>query len=425
MRARMAGVVLVLTGLLAVLAGCGSDLVIDEATAHRTEPPQLVTQPTRTGWTLHARLNSGTTPIAAGGGLVYGTYSESKGLPDRVVAIDGSTGKERWHYARQGKHSSLVRLVASPDGKRVAAWFERDSQQLLVMFDAMTGVVVWHRALDAPTDGYQSVDRFWATDHALVTYSPRTTDGMFRLDGYDINSGKHLWHWYPGGGTKQYEMVGTDQDVTADAVLIPVLRADAESSTIELVSLDDKTGGPTWRHDFVTDGQPLGPGTQAMARVDAYPQDPSRLWFSAGVVGGPQFAGVVSAADGQPTYKLPTPTWGLPNTQLTIGLTPDVDVYAAHISQSTAVPATVRAPANGKATAWRAFTGVNATLLGDGQSVLEAHARDGRYTAVTWSLPDRKRLGSVNVTGHVTAVVAAPGAVVLYDGLDGTITGLT
>ncbi|HEY3504240.1 MAG TPA: PQQ-binding-like beta-propeller repeat protein [Actinocatenispora sp.] len=425
MRARMAGVVLGLAGLLAGVAGCGSDLVIDEATAHKSSQPAPVTDPTRTAWTLHARLNSGTTPIAAGPGVVYGTFSDAKGLPDRVVAIDGKTGHERWHYARQGRHSSLVRLTASPDGKRVAAWFERDSQQLLVMFDAMTGVVVWHRALDAPTNGYQSVDRFWATDHTLVTYSPRTTDGMFRLDGYDINTGRHLWHWYPGGDTKQYQMVGTDEDVTSDAMLLPVLRADAESSTIELVSLADRTGKPTWRHDFVTDAQPLTPSTQAMARVDAYPQDPERLWFSAGVVGGPQFAGVVTAADGQPTYKLPVPTWGLPNTPITVGLTPQIDVYGAYLADRKVVPASVRTPATGKAVAWPAFTGTNAALLGAGETVLEAHLANGRYTAVIWSLPGRKRLGSVNITGHVTAVLSAPGAVVLYDSLDGTFTGLT
>jgi hypothetical protein len=40
---------------------------------------------------------------------------------DRIIAIDGSTGGERWHYRRAG--ARIVTLTASPDGEIVLAEF--------------------------------------------------------------------------------------------------------------------------------------------------------------------------------------------------------------------------------------------------------------------------------------------------------------
>ncbi|GIL29294.1 outer membrane protein assembly factor BamB family protein [Actinocatenispora comari] len=425
MRVRMAA----LLGLAALLVGtataCGGpDLAIDETTASAIDVPAQVSRPDEVAWSVPATVESGTAPLAAGAGLIYGTSSSSKGLPDQVVAIDGRTGKQRWHYARRGARSSLVRLAASPDGKRLAAWFERDSQQLLVVFDAMTGTVKWHRSLGSPGDGYRSVDRMWATDNTLITHADRIAHGMFRIDGYDINSGKHLWHWRPGPDAHQFALLGSDEAAAANSMLLPVQRNDSDSLSVELVDLNDRTGTPRWRHDFVTDAQPIGPGTQVLARVEAFGQDPDRVWFSAGVIGGPQFAGAVSAADGTALYKLPTPTYGLPDTHLTVGFTPAVDVYAAQVANDRVVPASTRDPRTGKDTSWPDFTGLNAALLADGGTVLEAHRSGKRYSAVTWSLPDRKRLGSVAIPGEVNEIIAVPGAVVLYDSVARRLTGL-
>lgn|GEM_PF-6082128 len=426
MRVRMAGAVLGVAALVAgALTACGGpDLTIDETTAKSMPVPAQVGQPSRVAWSVPATVESGTAPLAAGAGVVYGTTSTRKGLPDRVVAIDGRTGKQRWHYARKGAGSSLVRLAASPDGRRVAAWFERDSQQLLVVFDAMTGTVVWHRSLGSPGEGYRSVDRMWATNNTLITHADRIAHGMFRIDGYDINSGRHLWHWYPGPVTHQFTLLGQDQATSADAMLLPVQRNDSDALSVELVDLDDRTGKPRWRRDFVTDAQPIGPSTQVLARVDTFVQDPDRMWFSAGVIGGPQFAGAVSADDGAALYKLPTPTYGLPDTDLTVGFTPAADLYAAQVSDDRVVPASTRDPQTGKDREWPGFTGLNAAVLADGGTALEAHRSGHRYTAVTWSLPGRKQLESVPVPGEVNEILPVPGAVVLYDSVAHRLTGL-
>jgi outer membrane protein assembly factor BamB len=229
-----AAVALVTVAAAAVaLDVAGWRIPVEATTAERVDPAGVPDPPGAVSWTstwpielLNERLPDPVEVVAAGAGVVVASG-------DRVVALDGSTGAERWHYRRAG--TRIFGLTASPDGRTVVADIdaggeERSSGELFA-FDANTGEVRWSR----PSEWGAA-----ATDHVLV---------VARLDsslvGVDLGSGEELWDWAPPAGCEDN---GAGHR-SPDAVLVPVVcrdRAGAESAT--LIGIDDRTGTERWRY---------------------------------------------------------------------------------------------------------------------------------------------------------------------------------
>jgi len=129
----------VLAGITAVVA---PRITVDAATAERVDPAAVPDPSAGVRWTSNWPRADGERiqVVAAGAGVVVATG-------DRVVAADGATGAQRWHYRRPG--ARVVRLAASPDARTAVATFtagdERDLTNSVFAFDANTGDVRWSR----------------------------------------------------------------------------------------------------------------------------------------------------------------------------------------------------------------------------------------------------------------------------------------
>ena len=120
---------------------------VDATTAGRADPRgvpdpsgEVRWQATRPRPLLYGRVPEPVEVVAAGAGVIVGTG-------DRIVALDGSTGTERWHYRRAG--ARVDRISATPDGRTVVADIDAGgderSSSVLFAFDANTGEVRWSR----------------------------------------------------------------------------------------------------------------------------------------------------------------------------------------------------------------------------------------------------------------------------------------
>ncbi|GAB3423430.1 outer membrane protein assembly factor BamB family protein [Flindersiella endophytica] len=176
--------------------------------------------------------------VAAGPGVVVR-------VDDGIVALDGRTGKERWHYRWRGANAS--ELVASPDGGRIAVRFASTQPRVVgvrvVGFDAMTGAVGFDDVLDLVAS---DDPRLLLTDHVLLV------DHEDEYVGYDVRTGKRLWTYDKPG--RCWRIGEADAPVPAhDAVLLRQPCGPAQSSrrdvvlTGGLLALDDRTGKVRWR----------------------------------------------------------------------------------------------------------------------------------------------------------------------------------
>jgi hypothetical protein len=162
--------------------------------------------------------------VAAGAGVVVASG-------DRVVALDGASGDERWHYRRAG--ARVVGLTATDYAvvAEIAAGGENSSSALFV-FDAYTGELHWTRP---PGD-------IVVVSGALVERMP---DGRTLVGFADLN-GKERWTWTPPPGC---ELNGSLQPARL-AVLVPVICRDpAGRRYYAVIGVDGAYGGQRWRYD--------------------------------------------------------------------------------------------------------------------------------------------------------------------------------
>jgi hypothetical protein len=163
--------------------------------------------------------------VAAGAGLVVASG-------DRMVALDGSTGAERWHYRRAG--ASIVDLTASPSGRTVLADFAAGgagfSSSELFAFDADTGELRWNREVDGV-----------ATEHVLAE---GTDDGG--LVAVDLISGEEVWTWTPPSNCESSLPAAERSTVT---VLVPLTCRDRAGHRLPtVIGVEDRTGTEEWRY---------------------------------------------------------------------------------------------------------------------------------------------------------------------------------
>jgi hypothetical protein len=188
--------------------------------------------------------------VAAGAGAVLGLADGT------VVALDGRTGRPRWHHARPGAH--LDALSAAPDGFTVVAAYHAPTgpdvpDLLFVAFDALTGAIRWQRVPEwaAGVD----VEGLHPTGRALplrIRPKPGSADD-FEWSALDLVTGEPLWRWRaPAGCTSPYALPASGRTV----VLAPLRCPDG----IGVAALDERTGRVRWTRTLPLLGSPESPG---------------------------------------------------------------------------------------------------------------------------------------------------------------------
>jgi outer membrane protein assembly factor BamB len=212
---------------------------MDVTTATRVGRPSVPTDVQAVRWTWKTAPGQAVREVlAAGAGVVVR-------VDDGIVALDGRTGKERWHYRWRG--ANAAELVASPDGERVVVRFASTQPHVtgarLVGFDAMTGAVGLDEIVDLAASGQP---RLLLTDRVLVI------DQDDDYVGYDAQAPKRIWSY--AKPSRCWRVGDADAPVPApDAILLRLPCGPARPSSRDVVltggllALDARTGKERWR----------------------------------------------------------------------------------------------------------------------------------------------------------------------------------
>jgi outer membrane protein assembly factor BamB len=251
---------------------------VNATTAAQVPAAALPASPAAEKWRWHSDE-----PIedvkAAGAGVVVRSASG-------LIAFDGVTGAERWHYRRDDAKTGELRIL---DGGRIIA---TSFAEVWHGFDAITGELLW-RADHLPTSVWTETTR-----SALI--SPADSGRPYRaLDG---RTGTVAWQWNVPDGC----FSDGDTETTADVVLAVVNCGKSRQGVI--FGLDASSGRQLWRYDGPV-GQPglngaslvgLRATLSGIVLVDRRDTGtPFYLDAASGKDIGPQTgAGVLSSADG-------------------------------------------------------------------------------------------------------------------------------
>ncbi|MGH8964385.1 MAG: PQQ-binding-like beta-propeller repeat protein, partial [Actinomycetes bacterium] len=215
--------VAVATGLVVAVAGDHSR--IDATTTTATPAPPTPTDLTRVAWRWSEgeRIHA---VVPAGAGVVVAT---SRG----IVALDGRTGQERWHYRRTYAATDLEpadggRMVIASIGGRLHA------------FDAFTGELRWR---DEPaTADYMSWIVTNSTTGSTIVRTDARIVGPDELEmeyaATDARTGTPTWH---------YTAIGCESQAKAAYGAVIIYPGSCSAPTGEILALDETTGQPTWR----------------------------------------------------------------------------------------------------------------------------------------------------------------------------------
>ncbi|GHF62531.1 hypothetical protein GCM10017566_40080 [Amycolatopsis bartoniae] len=235
-RVRPAGVLgVVVVAVAALLAPWGAESAATESETRfiRDLPSDPVTErPGGRQWAWQPPSDV-TDVVAASYGVVVATAD------GRVTALEGSDGRENWHYARLG--ARVDALLPSADGRSVLAAFaskDDSSSKLLVMLDAESGAARFERVVPSV---------LVETRQVAVGTKTFTIRGD-ELVGYDVDDGEELWRWSPPEGC--------DSPFSLAAPARTVVLASLEcAGKAGLVALDEVSGHERWRHEVRLSGQ--------------------------------------------------------------------------------------------------------------------------------------------------------------------------
>ncbi len=195
------------------------------------------------GWTWEApRGEYVREAVAAGPGVMVR-------IGDGVVAVDGRTGEQLWHYRRPGAETG--QLFTAVDGSTVMVTFQdvhagSDHAARLVALDAHTGRV---RAEDVRRSGaHNEVRRMDLFHDGYVTYD----DEEGAVVGLDPESFAQMWRFQ---SPEACVIPGTDSRAgAADVATVAYECAgpDGEGSELVLVGLDPAYGSQVWRYETTT-----------------------------------------------------------------------------------------------------------------------------------------------------------------------------
>jgi alcohol dehydrogenase (cytochrome c) len=131
-------------------------------------------------------------------GVIKSTPLVVKGVlyftaPDRVWAVDASTGREVWNFHRPARGDRLA-------NRGVALYHERvyfgTPDAFLVCLDARTGKKIWETAIADPAFGFWiSIPPLVVKDTLIVGISGDAADITGFLKAVDPLNGKVLWTW--------------------------------------------------------------------------------------------------------------------------------------------------------------------------------------------------------------------------------------
>ncbi|MEV4015705.1 PQQ-binding-like beta-propeller repeat protein [Nonomuraea angiospora] len=189
-----------------------------------------------------------TSVVTAGAGAVVQ-------VTDGLVALDSTTGKERWHYRRVG--DIAFDLQVSPDGSIVMVGFLR--QTLLV--DAYTGVVLAEHAKAWGGARYPELNSKGIVTARRLEGHHSQSPGL--LTGWDPATSVPTWRYAPpkgcvGGYEPTPGMFASPQYMARDVLAVLIICAPwteekiredkPRTFTFAVLGLDPATGTEVWRH---------------------------------------------------------------------------------------------------------------------------------------------------------------------------------
>ncbi|WP_433461849.1 PQQ-binding-like beta-propeller repeat protein [Spirillospora sp. CA-128828] len=163
--------------------------------------------------------------VAAGTGVVLATS-------DELIAIDGTSGRQRWRQRRDG--AAVSGLVATPDGRTVATMSigidaSPPDDGLVAAFDAFTGEQRWQR----PSEDLSVLGA--ATNGTVLGMNDR----LSQLVGLDLADGTERWRRTP---PEHCTPPASDDLIVGavGAVLLPLCGPDPAHPFVQ--ALNDRTG---------------------------------------------------------------------------------------------------------------------------------------------------------------------------------------
>lgn len=230
------GVVLVgVPGVLVVIEY--SDAThIDATTAARIAAPQPPTVAVRQAWRW--RTDRRVLDVqAAGAGFVV--------LTDRgVVAVDGTTGAERWHYRRDDLAiADSGRLRVLDDGRTVV--LPLGGWGRLHAFDAFTGELLWQT-----NERYERLSTEVADARTALASVEDHVDGKPAAVARSSRTGAVMWRRPLGCSL---DPAAAPHPITPSDVVI--VRCESEKDVPLVVAFDAKDGRELWRNELGTGEQ--------------------------------------------------------------------------------------------------------------------------------------------------------------------------
>jgi len=376
----------------------------DATTAADTRPAPVPAAPrTRTwGWDAPEGLTVREV-VPAGAGVVVS-------VEDGVVALDGVTGRERWHYRVAGARVALA--AVTPDGDTLTLTYNvpyegADEVHLLVL-DATTGTVILDKT-GSESYFYDTYSWGLLTDQVLVSVAEQ-------VRAFGPRTGARRWEYSPPAQCRRWEeqpavagagvvMVGMVCGPEKPPVQIP---SDPEPVTVTVVGLDERTGQQRWQHTrdgvLVAKFVPADDGSAVFLQCDG-------------------FAALLNPATGATVLDAPGT-----DADLVIGAsdewlaTTSVDTTTYTLTRPNSEPITLQLPGGFREAA---------TATGDRVYVLLTNGDDLTVITQPWTGADRSTATVPRPGGEDKEpeevdydLVPAPGAVAVFEPDGTTVTGV-
>ncbi|WP_110207223.1 PQQ-binding-like beta-propeller repeat protein [Nocardioides daejeonensis] len=249
------------TGCLAgaVVAGAGWQLPaipVEASTAEPGDARASESVPTEVAWSYE----TGTATLSRGD-VVPTTRGLAVKVPDGVVAIDGATGKELWHY--RVHRATALAVAASPDGSWVIV--ELHPRGADAALRAGVGRVVALRGETGEVGMIENIDsgplRLTLAADVWLTAGSRGPGREVRsFDGMSLADGSSRWRWtVPEGcgiGDGGFRRVVATARVFVFGLWCEA--GDPQHGTARWVAVDARTGEEAWSYDFDPLASPHG-----------------------------------------------------------------------------------------------------------------------------------------------------------------------
>ncbi|WP_152487014.1 outer membrane protein assembly factor BamB family protein [Nocardiopsis halotolerans] len=264
--------------LITLIVGCQSADPANEDILHQVSnsPTERIPVPeniTRVGWEWEAAENSSITDTHSfKGGVVVS-------LNDGVVALQGDTGEEIWHYRRPGQ--KLNSSGVTPDGSLVVLTYSQENSNSLdlLVLESSTGEINSDRTAVIDESSRETHTLLAAmphlTDFGLLTntnrvsYSHSSEEGL-RLRSFDLTTGEEAWEMSNIASKPSFS---PGPFITSEETVVLVGTSETPEPTATLIGVDAMSGEELWREEYPV-ATPVSPSS---IRLSTYPG--SKLLF--------------------------------------------------------------------------------------------------------------------------------------------------